>query len=68
VLHVIPSHNPDATLGLAKGVAMSRFASLEIRRLVEDYRAAHADLLDADAEFRRWFDEEYIPIGGGWQY
>lgn len=47
---------------------MSRFASLEIRGLVENYKAAHADLLDADAEFRRWFDEEYVPIGGGWQY
>lgn len=26
------------------------------------------DLLEVDQEFRRWFETEYIPIAGGWQY
>jgi hypothetical protein len=47
---------------------MPPLASVELRRWLDDYRAAHAPLLDADPEFRRWLDEEYVPIGGAWQY
>jgi hypothetical protein len=47
---------------------MSRLASPEVHRWLQEYRDTHADLLDQDPEFQRWLDEEYVPIGGGWQY
>jgi hypothetical protein len=47
---------------------MSRFASAEVCRWVEGYKAANTALLASDPEFRRWLEEEYVPIGGGWQY
>jgi hypothetical protein len=47
---------------------MCRFPSPEIHRWIEDYKAANAALLGAEPGFRRWLDEEYAPIGGGWQY
>jgi hypothetical protein len=30
----------------------------------DDYR----EFLGDDPEFRRWLEEEYVPIFGGWQY
>jgi transposase-like protein len=47
---------------------MVRFAPVEIRRWLERYKEANAALLESDPEFRRWLDEEYVAIGGGWQY
>lgn len=47
---------------------MLQCTSIEIDRWVEDYKDANADFLDADPEFHRWLDEEFVPIGGGWQY
>jgi hypothetical protein len=47
---------------------MFRLTTIEIQRWVEDYKDENTALLDADPEFRRWLEEEYIPIGGGWQY
>jgi len=47
---------------------MFGFHSIEINRWLEDYKNSNAALLDSNPEFRRWLDEEYVPIGGGWQY
>ena len=47
---------------------MARFASVEIDRWVKAYQADNTALLDAVPAFRRWLDEEFVPIGGGWQY
>lgn len=41
---------------------------LDACRWIDEYREANQALLNADPEFRHWLDEEYIPIGGGWQY
>jgi hypothetical protein len=35
---------------------------------LEQYKESHADLLEQDPQFRLWLDDEYVPIGGGWQY
>lgn len=47
---------------------MSRSSPLEVHRWVEEYREANQALLDRDPEFRRWLEEDYVPIAGGWQY
>jgi hypothetical protein len=47
---------------------MSFSALPEIQHWLSEYRVTNAALLDADPEYRRWLDEEYVPIGGGWQY
>ena len=47
---------------------MSPSASPDLREWIDEYRAANAALLESDPEFRRWLDEEYVVIGGGWQY
>jgi len=35
---------------------------------LKSYEASQRELLDADPEFARWLEEEYVPIGGGWMY
>jgi hypothetical protein len=35
---------------------------------LDEYRRANHELIAGDPEFGRWLDEEYVPIGGGWQY
>jgi hypothetical protein len=47
---------------------MSPLASADLQQWLDEYAATNAALLDADPEFRRWLDEEYVPIGGAWQY
>jgi hypothetical protein len=42
--------------------------SVDVRAWMQDYKESHRQLLDADAEFERWLDNEYVPIGGAWQY
>ena len=37
-------------------------------RWFEEYKNNHRELLSQDREFARWFDEEYVPIAGGWAY
>lgn len=47
---------------------MSQSRSIDLPGWLSDYRATHQELLDSDAGFCRWLEEEYVPIGGGWQY
>lgn len=47
---------------------MPRFVPVEIQQWLDDYRTENSELIDADPEFRRWLDEEYVPLGGAWQY
>jgi len=39
-----------------------------IRSMVEDYKAAHPEVLADNPDFREWLENEYVPIAGGWQY
>ncbi len=32
------------------------------------YKAVHRADLDADSEFARWLEEEYVPLAGSWHY
>jgi hypothetical protein len=47
---------------------MSRFPFPEVRQWLDQYKEANGALLDADPAFSRWLEEDYVPIGGGWQY
>jgi hypothetical protein len=47
---------------------MSRPASPAAHEWINDYLQANAALLEAEPEFRRWLEEDYAPIAGGWQY
>ena len=47
---------------------MSRLASPQTREWITDYVQDNAALLEAEPEFRRWLEEDYAPIAGGWQY
>lgn len=47
---------------------MTRLAPTEMSLWLQQYKDSHTDLLDQDPQFRQWLDEEYLPIGGGWQY
>lgn len=47
---------------------MSRFEAVDLQQWADDYKAQNSTLFSADPEFRRWFDEEYVPLGGAWQY
>jgi hypothetical protein len=39
-----------------------------IQVMVEEYKLAHSELLDGNPDFRKWLENEYVPIVGGWQY
>jgi hypothetical protein len=43
-------------------------ARLGLGGWLERYKASHQQLLDADPDFARWLEEEYLPIAGGWMY
>lgn len=43
-------------------------SSLDLTSRIQDYKEANQTLLDAHPEFRRWLDDGYVPIAGGWQY
>lgn len=47
---------------------MAPFSSPEVQQWLDDYARTHAALLEDDPEFRSWLEEEYVPIGGAWQY
>ena len=47
---------------------MSETALVAIQAWIDDYKSANSALLDGDPEFSRWLDEDYIPMGGAWQY
>lgn len=38
------------------------------RRMVDDYKHSHQELLAGNPDFREWLEKEYVPIAGGWQY
>lgn len=46
----------------------SEVVPVELRSWIHEYKQANRDLLDADPAFEQWLHEEYVPIGGGWQY
>lgn len=46
----------------------SEVVPVELRSWMHEYKEANRDLLDADPAFEQWLQEEYVPIGGGWQY
>lgn len=47
---------------------MSEAMPLGLPRWLDNYMVVNAPLLDAEPEFRRWLEEEYVPIAGAWQY
>ena len=38
------------------------------RDWLANYRRRNADLLRDDRTFAAWFEDQYTPIAGGWQY
>ena len=36
--------------------------------VLADYRTEHADRFAADPAFAAWFEQEYRPVAGAWQY
>jgi hypothetical protein len=43
-------------------------ARLGLGTWLDRYRASKHEVLDADPDFARWLEEEYLPIAGGWMY
>ncbi len=39
-----------------------------VDHLIEAYRSANRERLDADPDFASWMETEYVPIVGAWQY
>lgn len=40
----------------------------EVGTWLANYKEESHALLEADPDFRRWLEEDYVPIAGGWQY
>jgi len=35
---------------------------------LDSYRESEQELVHGDPDFARWFEEEYVPVAGGWMY
>lgn len=35
---------------------------------LDRYKASQHDLVEANPDFARWLEEDYLPIAGGWMY
>lgn len=46
----------------------AKVAGLGLKSWLDSYEESERELIDADPEFARWLEEEYVPIGGGWMY
>lgn len=55
-----------AQVGDIREAAMDGYASHA--EWLESYKRVHAAVLENDPSFRRWLDEEYVPLAGGWHY